>query len=125
MKESNNLPLAIVIEDDPIQADVFANALKMAKFETEVIMDGAEAKLRLTEVKPTIIVLDLHLPSVSGKEILEYIRSTDHLLATPVFLTTADGSLAALLNDSATLTLLKPISFIQLKVLAERYYPKS
>ena len=66
---STQKPLALVIEDDQKQATVFAQALRMAEYETEIIRDGQEALTRLGEVIPALVVLDLHLPKISGKDI--------------------------------------------------------
>ena len=116
-------PLALVIEDDNRQATVFAQALRMADFETEIIRDGREALNRLSEVVPALVVLDLHLPKVSGKDILEQIRSDDRLAKTRVMLATADPLLAESLRAEVDLVLLKPISFNQLRDLASRLRP--
>jgi len=116
-------PLALIIEDDESLSFIFTSALKQAEFETEPILDGAAALARLAETTPAIILLDLHLPNVSGKEILGQIRSAPHLEHSRVVLVTADALLAESLRDQADLVLLKPISFEQLQILASRLRP--
>lgn len=113
--------LALIIEDDPAQQDIFSQAVKMAGFTTEVIGQGDTALKRLEEVIPQLIILDLHLPIVSGDEILATIRADERLVSVPVMLATADPLLAETLSDSSDLILLKPISFIQLRDLASRF----
>lgn len=121
---SNQQPLALIIEDDDEQLYIFSQALEMAEFETEVIKDGLTAMDRLAEVEPAVVVLDLHLPGISGRAILDYIRSEARLADTRVILATADFQTANLLRPASDLVLLKPISFIQLKELASRIRPK-
>jgi len=116
-------PLALVIEDDQDQADIFAYALEMAEFETETIPDGRAALERLAQVVPDLVVLDLHLPYVSGDEILQYIRADARLADTKVLLATANPQMADVLQDQSDLVLLKPISFVQLRDLAKRLRP--
>ncbi len=116
-------PLALVVEDDNRQATVFAQALRMADFEVEIIRDGLKALNRLSEVVPALVVLDLHLPKVSGKEIFEQIQADDRLAKTRVMLATADPMLAETLRAEVDLILLKPISFNQLRDLASRLHP--
>ena len=116
-------PLALIIEDDQGLATIFAQALKTSEFETEVISAGDIALARLAEVIPAIVVLDLHLPGVSGKNILKYIRSDDRLADTRVMVATADPHMADSLEDEPDLVLVKPISFIQLRDLAARLRP--
>lgn len=112
--------LALIIEDEADLATIFSEALKAGGFETEIIGDGAEALKRLETVVPKVLVLDLHLPHVSGKDILTNIRSNERLADTRVLVTTADSHMAEIVEDQADLVLLKPISFMQLQVLAKR-----
>jgi CheY-like chemotaxis protein len=116
-------PLAIVIEDHEHTATIFGAALNTADYDTEVINDGSVALERLSEVTPSLIVLDLHLPHVSGEEILHQIREDERLEKTPVILATADPLLAELLSSDANLVLIKPISFDQLCELSKRLHP--
>lgn len=116
--------LALIIEDDKKLAEIFAQALKAAGYQTEVIQDGQEALERLAETTPAVVVLDLHLPRVSGKDILRQIRADGRLVKTRVMLATADPLMAETLRDTADLVLLKPISFNQLRDLAARLRPR-
>ena len=110
----------LVIEDDEDLATIFSESLKAAGFETEIIYDGAVAAQRLKEVQPIIVVLDLNLPHVDGDELLQQIRGDARLKDTRVIVATADSVMADMLGDEPDLTLLKPISFIQLRDMAER-----
>lgn len=116
-------PLALVIEDDEKLAAIFAQALQMAEYETEIARDGRTALARLAAIRPAVVVLDLHLPYVSGKDILYQIRGDARLSETRVMLTTADPVMAETLRAEADLILLKPISFSQLRDLAARLRP--
>ncbi len=116
-------PLAFVIEDEREQADIFANALQMAEFETEIIRDGSTALERLAVAVPALVVLDLHLPNVSGADILRQIRADDRLAKTRVILATADPQMAEILREECDLVLIKPVSFYQLRGLAARLRP--
>lgn len=119
----NQNPLALIIEDDREQVSIFSRALQMANFETEIILDGKMAQSRLSETAPAVVVLDLHLPHVSGKELLTQIRGDTRLADTRVIIATADPSTAEMLREEAHLVLIKPISFIQLRDLASRLRP--
>jgi two-component system cell cycle response regulator DivK len=116
-------PLALIIEDDQKQAAIFTQALIMAEYETETIHDGKEALERLAAVVPALVVLDMHLPHVSGDNILHQIRADERLAKTRVMLATADPLMAERSRDESDLILLKPISFNQLRDLAKRLRP--
>ncbi|MBN1454532.1 MAG: response regulator [Anaerolineales bacterium] len=116
-------PLGYIVEDYEDTANVFSWALEMAGYEVEVAKDGAVAQKRLAEIVPDLIILDLHIPHVSGDKLLKLIRSDKRLSKTRVFLATADANMASQLMDQAELVLLKPISLMQLRELAERFRP--
>ena len=116
----NEKPLAFVIEDDPEQQKIFSYAIREAGYTVEVIGNGTDAMQRLNEATPALVILDLHLPVISGDEILRYIRADERLTAISVILATADPLLAESLSAESDLVLLKPISFIQLRDLATR-----
>jgi len=114
-----NNPLAIIIEDDPQLSQVFMLTL-CESFEVEAITNGAQALARLSDVVPYLIILDINLPGVSGAQILHSIRTDSRFDATHVILATADSHQAYELQDKADIVLLKPISTMQLRDLAER-----
>lgn len=116
-------PLALIIEDDVAQATIFEKALQMADFETEIITDGQVALDILQTATPALIVLDLHLPNISGKEILQVVRAEPRLTGVRVMLATANPLAAESLRKSSDLVLIKPISFSQLRDLAFRLRP--
>lgn len=116
-------PLAFLIEDNKDTVTIFQGALELAGYEVTVALDGAVAQKRLTEIIPHLIVLDLHMPKVTGDILLKQIRTDERLKNTLVFLATADANMASYLRDQAELVLLKPIGVSQLKDLAERFRP--
>jgi CheY-like chemotaxis protein len=116
-------PFGIVIEDYEDTANVFRWALDMAGYDVEIVKDGAVAQKRLQEIVPDLIILDIHIPNISGDKLLNQIRADERLSKSLVFLATADANMAAQLRDQAELVLLKPISPTQLRDLAERFRP--
>ena len=114
-------PLALVIEDDDILADLFARAVGRAGFQTEIIHSGSQAIARLQQVVPHLVTLDLKLPGVSGIDVLTSIRADDRFSKTRVIITTGEAHQAGGgLEDLADLILIKPVGFIQLRDLALR-----
>ncbi len=115
----------LIIEDDEDLATIFAQAFQEVGFQIEIIIDGAKAQDRLhQDPAPNLVVLDLHLPHVSGRKLLQQMRADERLAHTQVIIATADPRLAEQLEDQADLILLKPISFKQLRALAQRLRPQ-
>lgn len=112
-------PLIFVIEDDPKLNKIITFTLQ-ANFEIETCTDGSAAMERLKEITPDIVILDLNLPGISGREILESIRTESRFGQTRVILTTADERQAETLTNDADIVLLKPVSPTQLREMALR-----
>jgi CheY-like chemotaxis protein len=114
--------LAMVIEDDPDLATIFSEALQTAHFQVETIQDGIQAQQRLRQVEPHVVVLDMHLPGVSGEDLLTQIRADPRLRRTIIVLTTADARMGEAYTDAADFVLIKPIAFTQLRDLTNRLH---
>jgi CheY-like chemotaxis protein len=113
-----DMPLALIIEDEPNLSQIYSRALEAAQYRTMAFMNGEEGLNALKTLVPSVVVLDLHLPEVDGDQILGYIRSDPRLARTKVILTTADTIMANMLDADSDLTLLKPVSYHQLRDLA-------
>ncbi len=111
---------ALIIEDDYDASTIFATALQVVGFDTEIIPSGEQAVERLKEVTPDLVMLDLHLPRVVGTDILSQIRSDERLKDTLVIIASADARMADMIRADADLVLLKPTTFSQVRDLASR-----
>ena len=120
MASAAHNPVALIIEDDDKLALIYAEALRRAQFEAVVISDGAVALAQAAALSPALIILDLHLPHISGLQILQELRQDERLAKTHVIVTTADALQAANVRDKVDLTLIKPVSFLQLRDEAQR-----
>ena len=118
-------PIALIIEDDAKLAEIFSEAVKAAGFEAIVSVNGRAALELLPTTTPTLILLDLHLPDIPGSEVLAAIHQEPRLQKSIVMLTTADAWLAETLRPEVDFVLMKPISYAQLRDLAERLRPSA
>ena len=117
--------LALIVEDEEDLADIFAEALRRVGFEVEHIADGQVAKERLaSEPVPYLILLDMHLPHVSGADLLLDVKNDLRFENTTIIITTADARMGQTYDEMADFVLIKPISFVQLRDLANRLKPK-
>lgn len=118
--------LALVIEDDEDLAHIFAEALRSVGFEVETLPDGQTAQERLKKGPvPYLILLDMHIPHMSGGDLLtNIIRRDERLSRAIVIITTADARMGDAYAELADFVMVKPISFIQLRDLTNRLKPK-
>jgi len=118
--------LALIIEDDEDLADIFAEALRGIGYEVEQVADGKLAQERLKSGSvPFIILLDMHLPHVSGGDLLtNIIKKDERFKNTMVIIITADARMGEAYHDQVDFVMIKPISFVQLRDLTARLKPK-
>lgn len=112
-------PFALIVEDDPQLVTIFETAFQIGGFETDTAVDGRIAQTKLQTLVPDVILLDVHLPYVSGDDLLLSIRADTRFDQTQVILSTADSRVASQLRETASMVLLKPVSFKELVELAK------
>ena len=117
--------LALIIEDDADLASIFAEALRGVGFEVEHVADGKLAQQRLKNgAIPYLVLLDMHLPHVSGADLLADVKNDERFNDTVIIITTADARMGETYRDKADFVLIKPISFVQLRDLTSRLKPR-
>jgi two-component system, cell cycle response regulator DivK len=113
-------PLALIIEDDPKLCTIYDTVVTQAGYATEIIRRGDEALKRLSAVSPSLILLDIHLPYVSGLELLKVIRATEALVKVPVIVLTADLYMADSAEGLADYVLIKSFGVSRLRELVAK-----
>ena len=72
------------VEDDALIVHVYRAPLERAGFQVEVAEDGLIAAKMLFKSRPDLLVLDLMIPKLSGRDVIKYIRSTPALQSLPI-----------------------------------------
>ncbi|MGZ9166577.1 MAG: response regulator [Anaerolineales bacterium] len=117
--------LALIIEDDEDLANIFAEALHGVGYEVEQVADGKIAQERLKNGSaPFLILLDMHLPHVSGGDLLTKMKKDERFANTIIIITTADARMGEAYSDQVDFVMIKPISFVQLRDLTDRLKPR-
>ena len=119
--------LALIIEDDEDLASIFAEALRGVGFDVELVADGRAAQDRLKNgLPPFLILLDMHLPHISGADLLtNVIKKDERFRKSIVIITTADARMGEAYTEQVDFVMIKPISFVQLRDLTSRLKPRA
>jgi two-component system phosphate regulon response regulator PhoB len=87
--------LVIVVEDDPTLRELVEEHLRGVGFEVAAFANGDAALRLLRDRRPDLLCLDLNLPSVSGFDLCEHIRSDPRLKDVAILMTSASVLLEA------------------------------
>jgi two-component system, OmpR family, response regulator MprA len=82
-----SLGTILVAEDDTAIADVLVEVLTEEGYRVQTVASGSEALAALQAEPPDLALIDLHMPVVSGRELLEVARAQQ--LAVPLVIMTA------------------------------------
>lgn len=82
-------PTVLVVDDDHAIVDALIPFLERSGFKAQAAANGQEALDQLPTIRPDIIILDVMMPFVNGREVLRRMRSSGDW--TPVILLTQVG----------------------------------
>jgi CheY-like chemotaxis protein len=108
-----NYPHVLIVDDDPGTRRLAWSILAKQGYRVMEASDGIEALERVAEGTPlALIVLDLDMPRLGGRDVLAKLRSSAPTLKIPVIVLTAssdDADEAALMEQGADDYIRKPI----------------
>jgi DNA-binding NtrC family response regulator len=114
--------LAFVVEDDHDIADLYAQVVREAGYIVEVFYDGKAAYERLQkDPAPKLVLLDMHLPSMTGNEIAW--EMWFELEQSSIIIITADADMASIYRTKEEVdeVFVKPIPLDVLRDIARKY----
>lgn len=119
----------LLVEDNPDDVTMTLHAFKKARFtnRVDIVRDGAEAldyifcrgayAQRNPDENPSVILLDLNLPKVSGLEVLRQVRAEKRTKQIPTIILTVsqkDADIAECQQLGAAAYIIKPVDFQKL-----------
>jgi CheY-like chemotaxis protein len=99
-EESTSIPV-LVVDDNPMFRRVLERLLKRENFEVSCAENGQEALERLATLvtfMPRVIICDLHMPKLNGKEFVARLKEEPRLRGIPVIMLTSDDGVDAELS---------------------------
>lgn len=132
----NNKPPLILIEDNQDDYEAITRALRDSGFDRPIKwMNSTNQTLKFFNeilddeskiaVIPCMILLDLNMPGIDGREMLTIIRKIEKLKATPITILTTSADKQDIIQcyeSGANSYLQKPVTFDQLKELLRVYF---
>jgi CheY-like chemotaxis protein len=96
-KEEQAVPV-LVIDDNPMFCRILERLLKRENFDVSFADNGEEALKKLgglLSFLPKVIICDLHMPKMNGKEFIERLKADPRLRSIPVIMLTSDDGVEA------------------------------
>jgi two-component system response regulator len=113
-----NMSKIILVEDNPDDERLTLRALRKANVANEILIarNGEEALAMVLNADPlpSVILLDLKLPKISGLEVLRQIRASDRTRFLPIVVLTSsseDRDIIESYNLGANSYVCKPVEF--------------
>ena len=112
-----------IAEDNEINAALLKGALKNMECKVAAAANGVELLHLVEKEIPDIIILDMHMPVMSGNETLKYLQDAADFRNIPVIIATADAFTQndnALMKAGAAAVIRKPIDYRELQLIMHR-----
>ncbi len=113
------MKIAWLVDDDEEMATAVGLMCKLLDFKVRSFLDApSAARALLDEAAPDLILLDINMPQVSGKDFLEFVRQRPEFKGLPVVMLSsefADVQIDELLKLGADGYVTKPVSMDELE----------
>ncbi|PRD41782.1 two-component system response regulator [Phyllobacterium phragmitis] len=103
----------LIAEDEPNIVESLRFILERARFEVDVVANGAAALERLRRERFSALILDIMLPGMDGFDVLRAAREDRALASLPIIVLTAKGQASdrdAAMAGGASAYITKPFS---------------
>jgi CheY-like chemotaxis protein len=116
------LRTVVIADDEPSMRLLVHATIESDDYTVVEAVDGTQAWAMIQERKPSLVLLDVQMPGMSGLEVLQLIKGEPSLAATRVILLTAkaqESDIEAGLIAGADFYLTKPFSPLDLLTRVE------
>lgn len=93
--QAGRRPRVLVVDDDPKLVEILKDVLESDNHEVLTAADGLDALRVLYRTPPDLIVSDVHMPGLSGIELLRRVRTDLSIRHIPVLLLTVENDVGA------------------------------
>jgi two-component system nitrogen regulation response regulator GlnG len=117
------MPILLVIDDEPAILHAFRRAFREPDVTVLTASSSAEGLARVAECQPDVVILDIHLPDLSGMQTFQRLHRLDARIPV-VFITghgTTDTAIEAI-KLGAYDYLLKPLELPQIRAVVARAF---
>ena len=108
----------LVVEDDLLNRMFYSAVLEGKGYEVAFVHDGAQVLAEVDRFAPDLITMDIHLPSISGLELIKRLQRNPRTRHIPILAITGfagRGEEAKIRRAGASSYIAKPVTIARLK----------
>ena len=102
--------VVLIIEDDPNFANILLKQANIKGFKCLTAATGEDGLVLASKFNPQAIILDMGLPGISGKQVLQELKSNPSVRHIPVHIISANDRSLEPIREGVVEYLIKPIS---------------
>jgi len=106
----------LVVEDNELNLKLFCDLLRAHGHETRPVRDGRDVLNEARDFAPDLVIMDIHLPHVSGLDLIGALKADPQLAGAPIMAVTAyagKGDEERIRGAGAEAYVSKPISVMK------------
>lgn len=115
----------LIIEDDMILAKMYQKAFGVEQVPAELAFDGEEGLQKALTTKPSLIILDVMMPKMSGYQVLDRLKADEATKTIPVIvltnLSSAEDTNLAISKGARQVIVKSQSDPFQLAAMAKQY----
>ncbi len=119
---------ALVVEDHPDMLKVLTSEMEMMGFSVIGAKDGKEGVEKAIKEKPNLILMDIMMPFMDGRDATRLIRSNPETQDIPILVATARANnsvLESCIEAGSNDYILKPFTFKELQKKVQDFVPSA
>ena len=116
--ETARKKIAWYVEDDSEMIQAISLMMQLLDYEVKPFLTANAAAGELKEFRPHLLLLDIHLPEISGLDLLEFVRRRPELDRLPILIISsdhADAKVDEALEKGADGYIIKPVTLEELE----------
>ena len=115
-----------IVEDNDLNMKLFTDLLVANSYEVGSTMDGRDAVAKIKEFKPSLVLMDIQMPEISGLEVAKMLKSDEETNHIPIVAVTAfamKGDEEKIREGGCYDYITKPISILSFLQTVAKYFP--
>lgn len=117
----------LVVEDDLLNRMFYSTVLEGEGYEVQIVNDGSNVMAEVAAFRPDLITMDIHLPGVSGLDLIKQLQKSADWKQIPILAITAfagRGEEARIRRAGARGYIAKPVTIARLTSEIEALLPR-